>query len=187
MPLLPILVAAAALAAPAPDAEALALKLLPGVQLPGTIMVDLFVGPDGTILGCDVAYSERSKADGETYCRNAVGQKVTKPATGPDGAAAYGVLRFGRVAQQAVRAPDLELQVASLPAPYTSRMRVPTVAWVDPAGKLAGCEPDPGALAAYGKVACQQLQQVPLTVRHDAKGQAVPYVARLDVDFVTGG
>jgi hypothetical protein len=186
MALIPLLVAAA-LAAPQPDAEALALKLLPGVQLPGTIMVDLFVGPDGTVLSCDVAYAERSKADGETYCRNSIGQKVTKPATGPDGAAAYGVLRFGRVTGQALRAPDMELQVASLPAPYTSRMRVPAIAWVDAAGKLAGCEADPAAPAAYGKVACQQLQQVPLSVRQDASGRPVPYVARLDVDFVTGG
>jgi hypothetical protein len=198
MPPLPIL-AAAALAVPAPDFEDLGLKLLQGVQLPGTIQVDLFVGPDGTILDCQVLYTERSKSGGARYCRNAPRQKVAQPAVGPDGSAAYGVLRFGRISRveyssgdasppDNIRlAPDLELEVQSLPPPFKKRMRVTSVALVDANGKLAQCRPDGHALADYAKVACDQLKQVPLPVRRAKDGQPVPYVKELDVDFVTSG
>lgn len=157
----------------------------------------LLVDSDGKVEGCEVDYSQAPKAESAKFCQNLMGLKLARPAIGPDGKPAFGILEISRIATKVdvfdrklpnapiyEPPPDLELSVNILPEKNQKRMRLGLTILVDDHGAISACQPPEHSEAGYGRVACEQVKQMTSGVKTNAAGVAVPYVADFVVDFV---
>jgi len=160
----------------------------------GAIFADLFVSPEGKVEGCEVTYSQQTKAQSVRLCTNLVGLTVSNPAVGPDGKREYGVFQFGRIVVETVSSgpgsppkfevpPDLEVNVNELPGKNQKKLRVGLTILVDDHGAVVACQGAQDAPADYAQVACGQAKLLRTRVRTSAAGTAVRYVSNFVVDF----
>jgi len=161
----------------------------------GSIVLQLFISPDGTVENCQPVYSDWTALATERACGKLAGKKVSKVAKSGDGTPVHGTLLFSMVARADgaptnlpfEREADLTLTVASLPANAGDKVEVGALVLVDGQGAITDCSADPDgdpAQPAYVTAACQQLRQIRSPVRTGTDGNPVPYVTDLSVEFV---
>ena len=192
MPIMTLLPLLATVAISAPEADTGFIRRMLSSKPAGNVFADLLVGPDGRVEHCELLYTEDSRRKAERYCEATLGLEAGEPGIGPDGNPAYGVATFDLVvrpdgvpnARVPARPADIEVGVASLPAQYGTRLRVPLVVFVSDGGRVLDCATDGNGPADYVAVACQQLRQGTLPVRHNKADAPVAYVDGLLADFV---
>jgi hypothetical protein len=192
------LIAASALAAAQWASPVVADDDYPGTALlkskSAAAMIELLVDPAGKVVKCTQSAAVGDEQLASQMCNIAKRKKAT-PARDAAGKPAFG---FRRVyasltlpgTQQADEidklgpAPDVDIEVASIPAGSPSPVLVNVIIGVDQAGKTTGCEYTRGGLAAaFGKVACEQVKAMPFDKLTDADGSAVSYVRPVSVRF----
>lgn len=157
-------------------------------------ILDLVIDPSGKVLKCTQSGSVGDKDLASKMCDIARRKRAT-PARDAVGKPAFGFRRdYASLTlpgtEQADEidklepAPDVDIEVASIPAGSPSPVLVSVIIGVDQAGRTTGCEHGKGGLAeAYGKVACQQVTQMSFDKLTDAGGAAVSYVRPVSVRF----
>ena len=191
------LILATLMSIPQTDQAALS-KKLDSERSIKTVMTELFVTPDGTIQDCTVKYSQSPKSRTDKFCRDAIGLKLVKPASGPDGKPAYGMMSFGWTLVQVVTTSpsppptppkvewwpaDLSLTVAELPKQYGNALRVELTLLVNEQGSAILCEGAEKDPADYVNAACRQVEMLKLQARSNAAGMPVSYVAKMTAEF----
>lgn len=154
----------------------------------GIAVVRLFVAPDRKVEDCRVLSHDVPDADKDRVCADLIGKRASKPASGPDGMAAYGTMTY-LVADSGVVSKtdenslplDFVLDVQSLPGGARSKA-VSVNVMLDQAGKVTHCEGS-NVSDGYTKAACASLQEQALEARRSRDGQPVPYVENITVAF----
>ena len=165
----------------------------------GDIKVAMFVNPDGIVESCTVEYSQLPKSQSDKFCSSAKGSKLAKPAIGPDGNPAYGMLSLIRITVEVLTMsphptppklelpPDLELTVPDLPKQFRKSLRVSLTVMIDDHGTATACQGDAKDPPDYAKAACDQVKMLKGPVRQDAAGVPVPYMDDMVVEFAVSG
>jgi len=155
--------------------------------------LDILVGPDGRVVKCATSGIRGDEQLAADMCDIAKRKKAV-PARDGSGKPAFGyrhefaalILPGTAQADQIgdIRAaPDLDIEVASVPAGTRTPLLVGLTVAVDKGGTATDCEYDGTALAAFGKVACQQVNGMAFDKLTDAGGSPVGYVRPLIVRF----
>jgi TonB family protein len=112
----------------------------------GTTNFALLIAPDGRVAKCSILKSSGHELLDRETCRLARGRARFAPATGADGAPAYGVYRsqvvWARPDREGVNpdvGPDLELTVAQLPGGTKQPIGVMLAYMVDARGNPSSC------------------------------------------------
>jgi hypothetical protein len=157
-------------------------------------MLEILIDPEGKVVKCTESGVVGDKQLASEMCKIAKHKKAT-PARDMSGKPAFGFRRdfaslslpgtyqgdqIGNVGP----APDVDIQVASVPAGSQVPVIVNLTIAVDKAGKTAGCEYSKGgANAAFAKVACNQVRQMDFDKLTDGSGAAIGYVRPVTVRF----
>jgi hypothetical protein len=136
--------------------------------------VELTVGPDGILRGCNISSTAGLAELDALTCELLRRRAKFLPAHSSDGTPAYGVYRTSIrwvLADQPwdtskVSNPDMDLSVQKLPAGLSSPVLVRVMFGVDAQGHLSSCMAEPGPTlehvnndATLVSVACEQLMQ----------------------------
>jgi len=158
-------------------------------------MLELLVDPSGKVVKCSQSTPIGDPQLAGEMCKIASRKRAT-PARDAAGKPTFGFRREyasltlpgTHQADQVAKlgpAPDIDIEVASVPAGSPSPVLVTVIIGVDQAGKTTGCEyGNQGGLAsAFGKVACQQVKGMGFDKLTDAGGAAISYVRPVSVRF----
>lgn len=162
-------------------------------QKSAVTMLELVIDPGGKVLKCTPSGTLGDAQLASDMCDIAKRKKAV-PARDAAGTPVFGYRRdFGVLvlpgtaqADQIgdVRAtPDIDIEVASVPAGTTTPVFVELTVAVDKAGKTAGCEFSSASPSAFAKVACQQVSGMAFDKLTDASGAPVGYVRSMVVRF----
>lgn len=185
----PILLAAAALAAPqySVDLDDYPDKAME-LEQSAAVLADVIVTPKGEMTRCEAVDKTGDAALADRIC-DIFQSKRHKPAQFASGEKAWFVERHvykmflpgtsPASAIAALRKPDAILEVAALPAGM-SALDANVVVAVDTEGDIIGCGPDAGDDASpVTQAVCANADIVPHEVFRDGDGTAVPYVSRM--------
>jgi len=155
------------------------------------VELELWVGPDGKVEGCNVARFAGTEAAAKNLCDQTVGQRVT-PARDAQGSASYGVARATVVAARddvqvrndLRRALDgsAPIEDVVLAEGVGAPLEYYTVL-VDSEGEIGECQASADAPAESAAAVCGELAGEQRPVRLSKAGAAVAYVERLRVRY----
>jgi hypothetical protein len=197
MPVLGLIVATALVAAewPTPvvaDADYPRTALLK--QKSAATLLEIVTDPEGKVVKCTASASVGDDQLASEMCGIAK-RKKANPARDASGRAAFGFRReFASLSlpgtYQADQignfgpAPDVDIQVASVPAGSPTPVLVDLTIAVDKTGKTTGCEYSKGnSAAAFAAVACKQVKTMEFDKLTDANGAPISYVRPVSVRF----
>lgn len=155
-------------------------------------ILNILVGPDGKVVSCTQAGTVGDKGLASQLC-GIVKRKQATPGRDAEGNPAFsyrqdfarlflpGTQQGDKIASMGQSA-DVELTVQSIPAGASAPIDVNLTLAVDTKGKVSACDYG-DSNAAFGKVACQQVEAVGWDKLADANGKAVSYVRPMTVRF----
>jgi TonB family protein len=160
----------------------------------GLTRFQLLIAPDGKIASCSIVGSSGHPSLDEKTCYLATKRAKFSPARGPGGAGAWGIYRSQaawvlpeHTMQGANPGPDLEVNVAKLPAGTGDPPVVKLAYAVDTQGNASSCSlmrNAPAQPQALVDVGCQQLlQEIGKQPVVGPSGQPVPAVKTAAVKF----
>lgn len=157
-------------------------------------MLEVLIGPDGKVVKCTQTAVLGDEQLAAEMCAIAK-RKKANPARDAAGKPAFGFRRefaslmlpgtyqadqIGEIGPT----PDVEIEVASIPAGSPNPVLVNLTIGVDKSGKTTACKYAQGNwAAAFGKVACDQVKAMEFDKVTDAGGAAVSYVRPISVRF----
>ena len=164
-------------------------------QTSAATMLDMLIDPQGKVVKCTVSGVVGDAQLASDMCDIARRKKAI-PARDAAGKPAFGFRRDFAVltlpgTQQADEignfgpTPDVDIEVASIPAGTVSPVLVNLTIGVDPAGKTTNCEygAAAGTARAFAAVACKQVVQMAFDRLTDPGGAPISYVRPLTVRF----
>ena len=158
------------------------------------VMLDLLIDPEGNVVRCSQSSAVGDKNLADKMCGIAE-KKKAEPARDAKGRRSFGFRRDfaslslpGTSQAEAIGdvgpSPDIDFEVASVPAGTTSPVLVSVTIAVDKAGKTTGCEFSKDSKnSAFGAVACQQIGGMDFPKLTDSGGRAVSYIRPMTVRF----
>jgi hypothetical protein len=157
-------------------------------------MLDVVIDPQGKVVKCTQSGAVGDEQLASQMCAIAK-RKTATPARDARGKPAFGFRRdFASLSlpgsYQADKianigpAPDIDIEVASFPKGSQSPVLVNLTVAVDQTGKTSGCEyRQAGTVAAFAKVACEQVRQMEFDKLTDGGGAPIAYVRPVSVRF----
>ncbi len=150
--------------------------------------VEMFVDPEGVIIGCEVLYPEMPVDRAERYCENVIGLDLGEGAFDMNGNPAHGFITIAAIpsygpARQYRAEPDLEISVSQMPGD-DDRVSIRVVANIDQQGVVQHCQPLRAEDESFAQVACAEVSNHQFDRRGGLDGHAVGYVDDLAIDFV---
>lgn len=159
----------------------------------GSVGVELFLDPEGTVLECTAlgdTVSEEAKA---RICEDAVGRRFYDGARGPDGQPVHGEASLSEISRADYEAghlpaafqrkTDFEVVVSAMPG-IAERREVNLAVYIDEEGHVRQCQRADDSDVQFAAIACTQSAAHTFTIHHSLDGAAVPYVGVLRIDFV---
>ena len=197
MPVLSMIVASAMAAAQLPqpvvaDSEYPQTALLK--EKSAAAMLNLLIDPQGNVVSCTQTAAVGDEDLAKEMCE-IVENKKAIPARDAAGKASFGFRRdFASLSLPGTSqgdeigdigpSPDIDFEVASIPAGVTSPVLVNVTISVDKSGKTTGCETANGSSnAAFAAAACQQIGGMDFPKLKDSSGRAVSYIRPMIVRF----
>lgn len=156
-------------------------------------MLDLVIDPRGNVVKCTTSGVLGDAQLASSMCDIAKRKKAL-PARDAAGKPAFGFRRdFATLTLPGTHqadeidsfgpAPDVDIEVASVPAGTHSPVLVNLTIGVDKTGKTTSCEYGTGASSAFAAVACKQVAQMAFDKLTDGSGAPVSYIRPVSVRF----
>lgn len=161
-------------------------------------ILEILIDPQGNVVKCTKAGSVGDEQLASQMCKIAQ-RKTATPARDAKGKSTFGFSRELAIlalpgTSQADQignlgpSPDLDVEVASIPAGSKTPVLVDVTIAVDQAGKTTGCDyRRGGSNAAFAAVACNQATQMAFDKLTDSSGSPISYVRPLSVRFTLAG